>query len=376
MYVQRSMYKQLSKEKQLVYLLAKTKLNKEEIFELKELLSTHLDWSKVIGLIQFHRIAGSAYSNIKTYINEIKGFKYPYFLKLITIMYKAQKQISLEQYKYILEICEILHANNIKYAVLKGIALAQCAYGDIGMRISNDFDILIHPNDTNQVLKILKEIGYVQGTYDYHKKEIVLANRREVVTLPLISHQTYPLVKKVDENHQFLEYFSVDVHFSVDLMTNNRTDKVVEDFLNRGKKVVIQGKEVCTLDREDMLIFTCMHFYKDAIYESEVLNYKDLLLYKICDIYRLIINDDDKEINWNEITQRVVKYKLQKPLYYALYYTNDLFEVIPEEILSAFEQQPKQYLNQIINKGSVVGQWEDNILDRVFNITRPQNWIK
>ncbi|MEM5637737.1 hypothetical protein AAHH71_00170 [Bacillus toyonensis] len=52
------------------------------------------------------------------------------------------------------------------------------------------------------------------------------------------------------------------------------------------------------LNKESLLIFLAEHFYKEAICYRDVKKHKDLLLYKLCDIYYLLTKE---EIDWNSV---------------------------------------------------------------------------
>ena len=54
-------------EKRLVILLSKPNLNEFEIKELVNLLNSYLNWDKVIGMLEMHRVSGIAWHNLKQY---------------------------------------------------------------------------------------------------------------------------------------------------------------------------------------------------------------------------------------------------------------------------------------------------------------------
>lgn len=354
-----------SLENKLVLLLSNPKLNTSEVEELNYLLRSHLDWPKVIGLLFMNRIVGPAWRNIKNYgdIKDDKN-KFTYLFKILGQSYKMQKYIVREQQNYIGEICNALNNNKIQYVLLKGIILSNFAYEDIGERIFNDIDILINSDQISEAVKVLDEIGYIQGKYDHATKNIVPSNRRELVTMPLISHQIQPLIKKVDS--EFLNYIKVDIQFSLDLMTNNKTDELVESFIKNRKKVELREGLLFRPEWEDMLIFCCIHFYKEANYYEEIVFYRDLLLYKILDLYQIIYS---QKINWNQFCIVVDKYNLKEQIYYALHFVNTIYNCVPNEVLDKLSPNDKGYIDEIkINEYTHI--WNDNIVDRIFDVGR------
>ncbi|MEM5637735.1 hypothetical protein AAHH71_00160 [Bacillus toyonensis] len=59
--------KTLRDEYKLVILLAKKDLNSHEREYLVDLLHKNLEWDKVIGMLEMHRVAGIAWLNLKQY---------------------------------------------------------------------------------------------------------------------------------------------------------------------------------------------------------------------------------------------------------------------------------------------------------------------
>ena len=62
----------LKLEYELIILLTKQDLNEGEINRLKELLGSHLEWDRIIGLLYIHRVLGIAWLNLKDTILKMK----------------------------------------------------------------------------------------------------------------------------------------------------------------------------------------------------------------------------------------------------------------------------------------------------------------
>lgn len=358
-------------ENKLILLLSKTELIEEEVSTLFKLITTHMDWSRVIGLLKLHRVLANAWVILNRYIlcGEYLKFSFSDLKRVAELEYKMQLAISNEQFKYMVKFTSTLEEKGINYALLKGFALSQYAYGDIALRLSGDCDVLIHPKDIRFALNALQEIGYIQGKYNYATHKINPANRKEIITQPLISHEVHPLILLVNE--VFINYYQVDVQFSIDLMSNRRTDQIVEEFLQNKQSIEIKGHKFITLSWEDMLIFVSIHFYKEAIYKDQIFDYKDLLLYKINDIYRMATSQQ-MNINWQIVIDKVKKYSLCKEVYFAFYYVQELFQnSIPQEVLKSLTPENVSYLNQVLDVDNVIFEWKDTILNRVLDFNRP-----
>ncbi|PKG89697.1 hypothetical protein CXF91_05800 (plasmid) [Planococcus sp. Urea-3u-39] len=359
-------------ENKLILLLSKSSLNKSEINLLRELMNSHMDWSKVMGLISFHRISGVSWNNIKRYIliEREQPFISGPLINYLEFVYTAQEIKSLEQLECIKTVCRKLENANIKYVIQKGIVLSSFAYKDLGSRVSNDTDIIVQTENVAMVQSILENLSYTQGDYDYVNKKVIPAQRKDLILSTLYSHEVYPFVKKTD-NLKILKSHQVDIQFSIDLMTNNRTDSLVEEILARRKKVKVNGFELYTTDWEDLLFFTSIHFYKEASLLSEVLKYKDLLLYKISDLHH-IINSSKININWHKFIERVLKNNFKEAIYFALYYVESVYEnTVPQDVLKKLKPKNTKYLNQVFEGESLVYEWTDDISERVFKMNRP-----
>ncbi|MFF2154424.1 nucleotidyltransferase family protein [Paenibacillus chitinolyticus] len=352
-------------ESRLVIMLSKPKLSNSEAEELNYLLKSHLDWAKVMGLVLMNRIIGPAWRNICKYA-DIKDDenKFTYLFKVFGQSYKTQRYIVNEQQKYITELCEALNDNGIEYALLKGIILSHFVYEEAGERNFNDIDILVNADQISTAVKVLNDLGFVQGRYNHETKSIIPFSRKEIITMPLISHQIQPLVRQIKS--QFLNYIKVDIQFSIDLMTNNRTDKIVQKFIDRREKVEIDNHSLYRLEWEDMLLFCCIHFYKEATHYEEVIFNRDLLLYKILDLYQIIYS---QQLNWNVFCSRIEEYNLVKEVYYALYYAHSIYDCVPSGVLEKLTPDDTKFINEldIIDSKHI---WSDSINERIFNFNR------
>ncbi|MEH7051625.1 nucleotidyltransferase domain-containing protein [Bacillus pseudomycoides] len=362
----------IGSEEKVVLLLSKKNLNENEIEDLRKLFASYMDWSKVIGYLQLHRVTGNAWLNICNFILKenfhITNF---YIVRVIEMIYKAQTELANEHFKLTLEVLKELKKNNIRYALLKGIILSGYVYEDIGLRMFNDCDVLIHPSDIKQAELVLTNLGYIQGMYSYEQKKILPASRREIIERPILTHEVYPFVKTGKE--KFLNVHIIDLQFSIDLMSNVRTDDVVDKLLEKSIEVNIMDNPISTLNWENHLLFLCIHLYKEAIYLSEVNRYKELLLYKINDIFNLC-NSNDIKIDWDQFIQDVILNNFQEAVYFALYYVNCVYNgesEILNNLLLKIKPKDISYLHEVIIDNERKFSWSQPVLERLFNMNKP-----
>lgn len=342
-------------ENEAVRLLAKYYLDNEEVKLLTQLFKSNIDLNRIMGSLIMHRVIGSAWMTIKDHdIRSLaKKDKNDDFFYYLSNFFEAQQNRAEEQLNQTKKLINIFNKENIDYAILKGISLGLDLYETPGIRWFNDVDILLRHDDVNNALSYLKSIGYVQGEYNFINKKIELANRKDIVSSPLLSHEVFPLVKSIPECS--IKFHEVDIQFSLDLLTSNRTDELVNNFLNRKISLEEHGN-LKTLSPEDHLLFLCIHFYKEAIYLEEVMNHKDFVMYKILDIYRLLYKYKDM-LRWKEVIAVAENYNLMDALKFALTYTIGMFDyknqLIPNIIKSWLldkENDYKELLNLVYDK--------------------------
>lgn len=364
----------INQEEELVVLLSQPFLNAEQEIKFKYLLESYLNWDKVIGMIELHRIAGLAWKNVQKYFfnNDSNRCTCNRLYKYLYNSYKINTIRANEQLNYTYDVCNVLKKNNIKYVLLKGIVISSGLYGDIGLRDFNDNDILISPKDVNAATNLILQLGYLQGE-SKHLSKIKKTTRKEKITRSLTSHEVIPFIKNLSPEANFSPQHIVDLHFSINLMSGKRTDNIVEKWIEDSIEINIQQKKIYTLKWENMLLFLCEHFYKEATSSRDLTMYKDLLLYKLCDIHYLILF---KKINLEELLTKTKEFELEKQVYFTLKYLEDVFNV--KDLKSFIEKiKPKNtsFLNHVYYYNSDKIAYEHTNISlnkRFFDIKKPE----
>nr|WP_269846510.1 nucleotidyltransferase family protein [Paenibacillus roseus] len=354
-------------------MLAKPLWADDERASIVELLESYLDWSKVIGLLQYHRISGIAYRNLNLYFSEeaIK-FSYEKFLSMLYQSYIMQKNKTQEQWEYTNRVCKALNEDGIDYVMLKGIILSSCVYEDLGARNFGDTDILIHSSQINKAMQCLLKLGYVQGKMLMGEEDIIKSSRKDTMLWSLISHEVHPFVLKTPDC-SLIRYHDVDLQFSLDLNTGNRTDNAVHDLIACSSSVTIGDVTVKTLGWEDFLVFLCIHYYKEVTTLKEVTSYNDIVLYKLCDIYYLIANKNIK-LNWEKVVYKAEFTQSTKGVYYTLLNLCQIYgEVVPVELLNQVKPQDLSYLDEVYhyNSNEVAATYKLSFIERLVHPNRP-----
>ncbi|WP_141725162.1 nucleotidyltransferase domain-containing protein [Micromonospora pallida] len=329
---------------------------------MRRLLDSPLDWNQVLGMLTVHRVLGVAWHNVLLYaIERRQRLRSAYFLKSLRVSAAGQRLMAGEQTELTVQVQRALSDAGLRSAVLKGGAVAKMAYPDPSMRMFNDNDLLVDRERLPEVETVLRELGYVQGSWDYATASVRPAPRREALFLALHSHQTYSYMKPTPQA-QALECHRLDMHFSIDLMTGHRSDAAVSALLD--SRIEIDG--MTTISATDMLVFTCLHFAREAVHRGEVLALKDLVLYKVVDILALLAAYD-----MSDVPDRAAQLGFAREVYFALHHAADLFPGrVPADLLDRLRPDDLAYLDEVNDGHAVVHRWRTPMIQRMFDIHR------
>jgi hypothetical protein len=358
----------MSLESEAALLWSTPNLKPAEVVRLRELLHARLDWSEVLGILATHRTMGVAWHNLLQHLIEERGALLPtYLFKALEVMYKGQLVMAREQIAYSIELLDALSAAGIPCALLKGGAMARMAYPSLGMRVFNDNDLLVETARLAEAGDILRKVGYEQGSWNYGTGTVRPARRSDIMLYPVSSHQTHPYMRPTP-SATTLECHRVDLHFSVDLLTSNRTDTLVTDLLSR--RVALGDPPLWTLDPVDMAVFGCVHFYKEAIYYNEVARLKDLVLYKLVDVLALL-EKPDAPVDPDALASRAIDMGVAEQVYFSLFNLNELFPGhIPGGLLATLRPDTVDYLHEVVDDQNHVYRWAAPVAERFFDSQR------
>ena len=211
---------------------------------------------------------------------------------------------------------DVLSECKCKYAMLKGAYL--CKAYPTGYRTSNDIDLLVHPDDVTKIGNALLKNGFKQGSIcDGHFEP---ATRKEIIESKMMRGETVPYIKEV--NLPEMQFLEVDINFSLDYKPGDTS--ILEEMMNNSV-VVKQGKyNVHTLRNDDFFVHLCSHLYKEATTLPWVEMMRDMTLYKYCDIYMLLNDADEEQVDF--LFERAKKLGMEKVCAFAVLHTAELFK--------------------------------------------------
>lgn len=152
----------MTPEQHLLLLGANPHPNPAQIEQLHRLLSSPIDWSVIIAQADKHGISQLLFHTIQ----EIEGITLPdnahYQLK--QRFDRAIRQ-NLFLTAELIRVLQLLEQSGITAVPFKGPVLAEQLYGNLALRVFLDLDILIHPEDKEQVKELLLKDGF---KYHFH----------------------------------------------------------------------------------------------------------------------------------------------------------------------------------------------------------------
>lgn len=223
---------------------------------------------------------------------------------------KIEHRLRLEACK---DVFNRMNNEGISYAVIKGAYLDKIAYGDYGLRSSNDIDILIDKNNYSKVYKILIQEGFICGYID---RDGVHEYSRELRLYNLMyTHQSATFVKQV-VYEEIVYQIKVDINYSISWGEDPAAILMTPIILKNTQIACYAGINYNILIPEYFLMQLCLHSYRDM--NSLVLIYKKKhILRLLCDIYYYIVRNSSI-LNIVYFCSIVQKYGYEKQIYSIL----------------------------------------------------------
>ncbi len=319
----------------------------------------NIDWSFFLGYAMINRVNGVIYEKIEEL--DVVPYYVKFFLKTV---YKEQKKRTEIHQNEIRIVTDLLEKNGIRYAMLKGAVLNTIFYTP-GERISNDTDIMVHVDDIDRTVKLLKGEGYIQG--DIKDGECVPATKKEILFARLNTYEIVPLFKKT--GYDEYPFHEVDINFR---LSNDDDQSRALELLENTVVINNNSFDIRTLSLENFLLFLCIHHYREATMILKIVDGTDLTLYKFMDIH-FFVSQKRTEIDWNKLKEICINLKRFKDVYYTLYYTERLYPgTIDDSVFEMFKPDNTDFINQYKGRdnSTEVYTWEMKFEDRFFSYKR------
>lgn len=362
-------------EVELVLLLSSPILRADEVNRARFLLRELLDWNRVMGMLIMHRTMGVAWRNLIDHrLAAAEIFRPDYVLPVIEVCARGQELLAHEQTILASDLLSALNKGGVRGVVLKGVALAAMAYRTLGMRLSQDLDLLVERRDLGRANDVLLESGYAQGAWDATAERVIPASRQEIMKHTLYSHETFPYVKCTSDSTIMARHV-VDLHFSIELNSEVGSDQAVRRLLSRRARLApLPGVSVWSLSAEDMFVFVCVHFAREARLRTETEELVDLVLYKLVDLVALL----ETGLNEGRLAEYARELGMQREVYFALHHINELYPArAPKRLMGELRPESTDYVDQVQDFASPAHKcqaawrtWKSPVVKRFFDTRR------
>ncbi|NOG84541.1 MAG: nucleotidyltransferase family protein [Planctomycetes bacterium] len=291
----------------------RTEISEDTRAKVKGLLKGSINWDEILASASWHGIGPLLYNSLKSF-QKTDSIPVEFMGKVKAAYYDTVAR-NMCLYAELERILEAFDNGGIEVIILKGAALAQTVYGDIGLRPMSDIDLLVKKQALPDAERILYGAGYFldeRETSGWYQR-----NRHH--------HMNYIHQEKS---------VPVEIHWHI---ANKIHPSRIRDFDNemiaewrRGAMAVkISGRPVRILSPEDCIFHLCLHFLKHR-YQNRYQGFgagftSRGALIQIHDIYQTIKHFSD-QISWHRLRDRAEKYQIANPVFMTLCIVKKIME--------------------------------------------------
>ena len=288
------------------------------------ILAGNVDWKYLLKLAEFHGVSPLISHNLVT--NGLASQVPQFCLEHLNSIYYGTLYRNVIFSNELSNVLSVFSQNGISSIVLKGTILAEQLYGNPGLRIVTDMDILIKSEELSRAGSLLSEIGYE----------------------PLPAQQRW--------NHPFHETYCKQMNppYIVELHWNLDNQKLVaipqQELWNRAWLLQIQGWTTKVLSPEDILLYLSNNLTKLG----------NQLLRSLCDI-TVLLKKYCSILNWKYIIESANSWGIENSVYYSLRRSKDLLGApVPLSVINELKPKPlrRWLLGFLINQEDLISTTE------------------
>jgi hypothetical protein len=236
--------------------------------------------------------------------------------KHLKTKYHAVGFRNLALYGGLEETLAAFHARGIPTIVLKGAALADAVYANVGLRTMSDLDLLVSPDKVSVAINTLEALGYSHVPDEKKRaKEFVIRHDTKIC---FSKRGRVPVF--LDLHWHTMSYPPLNRYLSIHMPT----------IWERAEPIQVGHEKALKLSPEDMVIHLCQHVAVNHCFLG-------LVFYR--DISQVI--EQAVSFDWDYVVERVREWGLGHATYYCLLLAKTLLEAsVPEERLRALSPSP------------------------------------
>ncbi len=184
-------------------------------------------------------------------------------------------------------VVDAVAARGAPIVATKGMSFESTAWGGLGARFMNDADFMVASAHHAEVNAALDELGFVVGRYSLDTERVEPFDRRQMVGYRLSPDHIPARAKAIDDG--VLHAVHVDVASSL-TWTNAPWQVPIEDALASPITVPLPGLDrgIPAMAPCYGLLFTVLHFFREAWFDKWLSFEQDVNLSKFADILRFV----------------------------------------------------------------------------------------
>jgi len=328
----------LSREEELTLLCSQAKVSEKRKDEISSIIASRgVDWDRVLEVSSFHQVCPLVYrqlSGIDSIPEDVTSR-----LRESTARTFAANQTFLKEAR---SFQEILKERGEECIFTKGLSFIMDIYQDAGLRNFSDIDVLV--KDIKKVDKILSASGFKEhgeGDDNGYRAQRVYSKDGRV-------------------------FFDVHSDF-IGRSLHSKMMNIDKGAIFRNKRCLsYQGIEIYTMDLVHTLIYQCLHVSMQHSFMG-IRWYVDI---------NEFLNKYSGELDWKELLELTRKYRIKRPVYYALYFSKEMLEApvpagVLEELKTSRRKIDKWFFSKIKSKPDGVDYLAELILfDSWWEMTR------
>lgn len=231
-------------------------------------------WHTLITTAEQHGMASLLYRHLKELEVDIPKES----RRLLQSLYLRNRRASVTRNKGVLEVVQAYDAAGIDLLLVKGIALSNFVYSEIGLRPMRDIDLLVRKSDLQRAQEILFELGYAPA---------------EDHAVPDDYYHLTPMEKVIDGLP-----VSIELHHNLLPFHPQYPLWPLDKSFATAKVIGVDGVKVKTLSLTDTLHYVYLHGFQAP------LTYEPYRLMHVGDIVSLVERFVD-EMDWAKVSREV-----------------------------------------------------------------------
>ena len=266
---------------QFVLSILRGRWDPSAILEERDLLARHsMDWEQCYQLIAANGVAPLVHSIIRD-----QGIFPPILEQKLQKAHEHNRVRNIYLFSELKTVLSRFEVAGIPTILLKGVALSKEIYADVALRPLTDMDLLVHPEETESALNILKSLGYDSLMPERGEKSSLLFENEVLLVKPGPLRTVIEIHWSLLDSPHYQHYLDINWFWQT-------TDKL--DFF---------GAPTFIFSPEAQLLHLCSHL---------MLHHSGRSLLWRHDIAEVIVHYNDT-IDWGELLDRAKIYDLIIP---------------------------------------------------------------